>query len=115
MVPARFIACGLITAQVQLSLLNEVPLNFPELNNKSNSLKVKLKLFVDVHIQPCSRILVRRDVRSVFESRVFLNEWVNSFNSATPFDLENGRISSWDILDHATAQFYRTNIGNLKD
>ena len=40
MVPARFIACGLITAQVQLSLLNEVPLNFPDLKNKSNSLEI---------------------------------------------------------------------------
>ena len=74
MVPARFIACGLITAQVQLSLLNEVPLNFSALNNESNSLKFELKFFVDVHIQPRSRILVRRNVRSVFESRVFLNE-----------------------------------------
>ena len=115
MVPARFIACGLITAQVQLSLLNEVPLNFSALNNKSNSLKFELKFFVDVHIQPRSRILVRRNVRSVFESRVFLNEWVYSFNCATPFDLENGRISSWDIRDQATAQMHRTNIGNLKD
>ena len=40
MVPARLIACGLITAQVQLSLLNEVPLNFPDLKNKSNSLEI---------------------------------------------------------------------------
>ena len=39
-VPARLIACGLITAQVQLSLLNDVPLNFPDLKNKSNSLKI---------------------------------------------------------------------------
>lgn len=115
MVPAQFIACGLITAQVQLSLLNEVPLNFPELNNKSNSLKFELKLFVDVYIKPCSRILVRRDMRSVFESRVFLNEWVYSFNCATTFDLENGHISCWDIRDQATAQMHRTNVGNLKD
>ena len=40
MVPARLIACGLITAQVQLSLLNDVPLNFPDLKNKSNSLEI---------------------------------------------------------------------------
>ena len=44
MVPACFIAWGLMTAQVQLSLLNEVPFNFPDLKKTSNSLKIPYKI-----------------------------------------------------------------------